>query len=433
MEERTRTISEGGLARRLAVVAVGLCAFTAFAAVAEASPYIHAHRGGSLATVGGKQRAIYPESSLPAFRNAAKRGFVLELDVKLSSDGRAVVIHDDTLDRTTDCEGPVGERTFAQLRKECELDLLGTEGASKQLGPKDDRRSRIPSLGAALRVAKKAGVDVNLEIKNIPGDNDFDAGASPAYARSIAEQIKASGFPPSDLIAQSFWPANLDVIEDDPYFDRTDTSFLTLANLNDVGASVADASDYEYVSPEWPVDAAYVQNAHSLGLRVVPYTLDTAADVKQAAKIGVDALITNDPRLARGAVASVEPKATPMPKPPSRVRCAQAAASKLATPTESFHPDDTGPRVFAIQFKQDLENVATYADFRTKIECMIREYVKPRMAKDRPNVVALTEDVGLMTLATGSRGEVGPRHVRRRRHGAGVRRRRRRPAACSTR
>ncbi len=62
------------------------------------------------------------------------------------------------------------------------------------------------------------------------------------------------------------------------------------------------------------------------------------------------------------------------------------------------------PRVFALQYKQDLNNIVSYDSFRKKIECMILDYVVPNMAKNRPNIVALNEDVGLMTLATGSRG-----------------------------
>ena len=48
--------------------------------------------------------------------------------------------------------------------------------------------------------------------------------------------------------------------------------------------------------------------------------------------------------------------------------------------------------------------MVTYASFRTKIECMIRERVLPRLAHGAPNVVAFNEDIGLMTLGTGSRG-----------------------------
>jgi hypothetical protein len=59
-----------------------------------------------------------------------------------------------------------------------------------------------------------------------------------------------------------------------------------------------------------------------------------------------------------------------------------------------------------MQFKQEVANVVTYASFRTKIECLIREYVLPHLARGRPNVVVFNEDAGLMTLGTGSRGAV---------------------------
>lgn len=57
---------------------------------AGAIPEIHAHRGGSV--VDGKP--LYPENTIPAFRHAARRGFVLEFDVKLARDRVPVVIHD---------------------------------------------------------------------------------------------------------------------------------------------------------------------------------------------------------------------------------------------------------------------------------------------------------------------------------------------------
>ena len=57
-----------------------------------------------------------------------------------------------------------------------------------------------------------------------------------------------------------------------------------------------------------------------------------------------------------------------------------------------------------MQFRQDLANVVSYRSFRTKVECMLLRYVVPHLAKTRPNIVAFSEDIGLMTLATGSRG-----------------------------
>ncbi len=96
--------------------------------------------------------------------------------------------------------------------------------------------------------------------------------------------------------------------------------------------------------------------------------------------------------------------ASAAPPAPSASECRDVRASTRLPVVESFSDRPGGPRVFAMQFKQELRHVATYASFRTKIECSIREYVLPRLAKDRPNVVAFNEDVGLMTIATGSRG-----------------------------
>ncbi len=59
-----------------------------------------------------------------------------------------------------------------------------------------------------------------------------------------------------------------------------------------------------------------------------------------------------------------------------------------------------------MQYQQDARNVVSYASFRAKIECMLRRYVLPYLAPDRANVVVFDEDLGLATLAIGSRGAV---------------------------
>ena len=93
------------------------------AAPAQATtPFIHAHRGGPL--VDGTP--TFGENTLPAFRDAAAKGFVLELDVKLTQDNVPVVIHDAELDRVTACTGEVAARTLAELES-CPVDILGTE------------------------------------------------------------------------------------------------------------------------------------------------------------------------------------------------------------------------------------------------------------------------------------------------------------------
>src|SRR3954462_6544622 len=111
------------------------------AASAVAKPAIHAHRGGAL--VNGKP--TFPENTMPAFKQAAEHGFVLELGGKLTKDGVPVVIHDATLERVTPCSGEVVERTLAQLAH-CKVDVLGAEETLKQLPRGDPRRAPIPKL-----------------------------------------------------------------------------------------------------------------------------------------------------------------------------------------------------------------------------------------------------------------------------------------------
>ena len=369
---------------------------------ALASPYIHAHRGGSIV----EGQPAFGENTMAAFRNAAELGFVLELDVKLSADGVPVVMHDTTLDRTTDCTGQVNAKTASELA-DCRVDTIGTSGNFLQLDPGDPRVEPIPTLAQVLAFARDAGATLNLEIKNVPTDADFDA--TDGFANAVIDEVIDSEFPPSRLIVQSFWPANLTAVES--AIPAADTSLLTNHSngglpfpTNDGGPAFADANGYEWVSPQWSPSAAVIPTAHGLGLQVVPWTLNTEGEVADAFHRGVDAVISDDPAMARRVIAGESPDPPPPPPPPSAADCAAASASRTAPPIRSYDARPSAPRVFAIQFKQELRHVTTYEAFRTKVECLIQDYVVPSMAEGRPNVVALNEDIGLMTIATGSRG-----------------------------
>src|SRR4029077_5685032 len=110
------------------------------------APLFAAHRGGA---------ALWPENSLLAFRNALALGAdFLELDVHLSRDGEVMVIHDATLDRTTDGSGPVRERTAAELRA---LHLKDRGGAPTA--------EPVPTLDEAVALAATGQRQMLLEIK----------------------------------------------------------------------------------------------------------------------------------------------------------------------------------------------------------------------------------------------------------------------------
>jgi glycerophosphoryl diester phosphodiesterase len=260
-------------------------------ATAHAAPQIHAHRGGTV--LNGKP--TYTEESLDAYRNAAKHGFVFEVDAKLTADGVPVAIHDATLDRTTNCTGEVRSFTLAALRA-CRPDVLGSPGgglATRSVGP----RGSIATIAQVLELARLTGAAVNLEIKNLPTDPDWDP--TYAYADKVMDVVKAARLKRSQLLIQSFIPGNLDAAKRD--LRGVATSLLTFpATSNEI--SIATDNGYTWLSPQWPLTAAFVRAAHRARKRVAPYTINKSADVKAAARAKVDALITDDPLMAASAL-----------------------------------------------------------------------------------------------------------------------------------
>ncbi len=119
------------------------------------APYLYtqAHRG---------YNATYPENTLLAFERALETGVEqIELDVALTRDQQVVVIHDDTLERTTNGQGRVGEQMLAELVR---LDA----GSWKDLAYQDQR---IPTLEEVLgRVSGQAWLNIEIKVHQHPAD-----------------------------------------------------------------------------------------------------------------------------------------------------------------------------------------------------------------------------------------------------------------------
>src|SRR3712207_2959527 len=119
-----------GRVMRLSGALAGLVATLVMASPAAAVPTIHAHRGGSVL----QGVPTFPENTMPAFQHAAREGFVIELDAKLTQDNVAVVIHDATLDRSTNCTGQVRATPVTALAN-CRADVLGSGGTTRPAPP----------------------------------------------------------------------------------------------------------------------------------------------------------------------------------------------------------------------------------------------------------------------------------------------------------
>ena len=274
------------LLRNLAITAAAIAA-CAPSAQAKAID-LHAHRGGALD--GGKPVAY--ENSLSAFKAAPGRGAdVIELDVHVSQDGVPFVMHDGTLDRTTDCSGPVADHTAAEIDA-CHIDRLGTTDVFTEVPGSTEP---VPRLAAVLGWAKDAGARLNIEINHYPTEPSYDAG--PGFVNAELDAIDASGIPKSRILMQSFLPDHLD-----PAKQRGDrTALITFEGANTQALSLAKKGGYDVLEPEWPVKDAptFVKRAHAAGRQVIPWTIDKRTQVVAAAEAGVDGVITDDLRVAR--------------------------------------------------------------------------------------------------------------------------------------
>ena len=317
-----------------------------------ARPLIHAHRGGSLEF--GKP--AYPENTLPAFRHARVAGVRAGAGREAHERPRA---GGDPRRHARPDHAVHGERGRPHLRSAPRRLPLGHPRHQRPLRAAGARRPaaarRSPSSPRCSRWPRRTGARLNLEIKNLPTDPDFDA--TPGYANTVIDAIEASHFPHSRLIVQSFWPPNLIVVKS--RLPDVETSFLSLGSS--LGTSTAPAPRATSGSRRVAAHPEYIAKAHAAGLRVVPYTIDTAAEWPPPPG-GRGRADHQRPRCWPVAPRpQVEGPAPAIPPPPSRSAWAAARASRSIGTIEARGSRRHGLRVFAMQLKQEVRHVETYA------------------------------------------------------------------------
>lgn len=235
-------------------------------------PFIFAHRGAS---------AHAPENTLAAFELAlAQNADGIELDVKLSSDGQVVVIHDPTVDRTTGARGRVKDMSLADLRS-----LNAGSFFSQSFS-----NERIPTLEEVFEsMGKRLFINVELTNYNSPRDHLVETVCMLVKKFNLQKHVMFSSFFASNLSkAGSYLP-------DVP---------RGLLALNGIAGAWARSFGYYFgkyqalhpylkdVSPE------QVGRVHRLKGRIHVWTVNKAEDMRQLFRWGVDAIFTDDPKLA---------------------------------------------------------------------------------------------------------------------------------------
>jgi glycerophosphoryl diester phosphodiesterase len=240
-------------------------------------PAVVAHRGASIA---------HPENTIGAFTAAIEAGAdYVELDVRLTADGVAVVLHDFDVSRTTDGTGLVHELTLAEVKR---LDASGGRGVPAE----------VPTLREALE-ALHGRAGVNVEVKNLPGEPAFDSPRE-AVVEEVVRLLGETAFAGPVLVSSFNWLS----IERVRTLDAgIETGFLTSAVVDPRAALVyARSSGHGFVLPQSPAlleaGPGFVEDAHGDGIRVGTWTVDDPGTIERLFAMGVDAVATNDPSTA---------------------------------------------------------------------------------------------------------------------------------------
>ena len=229
-----------------------------------------AHRGG---IVPG-----YAENTLAAYRRAISYGVdVIEIDLRGTRDGEVIILHDETLERTTDGRGKVTDHTLAELKQ-----LNAGGGAS------------IPSYAEVLDLVSDTGVKLLLDIK-----------VSSALDREKVVRLTESHDAVLDVIV------GVRTLGDLRQFRRLNPNIRTLGFIRrpeDIDDFVAGGIDIIRLWPEWiRADEEIVRKVHGLGKPVWTTAGDSPREVlEELIRSGVNGILSDFPEVASRVMADFE-------------------------------------------------------------------------------------------------------------------------------
>ena len=234
-------------------------------------PKLVAHRGGG---------TLAPENTLAAFRLGQELGYLAaEFDVKLSRDGVAMLLHDATLERTTNGKGEAGKLDWRDL---AELDA----GSWHSAGFKDER---IPRFDSVARLLQSKRTIAHVEIKPSPG-REKETGLH--VAALAAELWKGAEVAPllSSFSFEALSSAQLMAPELPRGWLTKEIGELDWTRLEALDATSLH-TNHEYLK------RADVGRLHDLGIRVMAYTVNEVARAKELFAWGVDGMFTDNLRV----------------------------------------------------------------------------------------------------------------------------------------
>lgn len=228
-----------------------------------------AHRGAS---------GVCPENTMAAFRKAIELGATgIETDVQMTKDGKLILIHDETLQRTTNGQGLVRDYTLEEIQQ-----LDAGSWFNEQF-----REERLPSLEELLELAQERGIIVNIELKN-------GAIQYPELEEKVIACIRRYGME-DRIVISSF--NHYSLVKCKSIAPEIRTGILYMEGLykaweygRTVGADALHAYKYA-VLPEW------VEEAKAIGVVYHPFTVNDPEEMKRLIAAKVAGIITDFPDL----------------------------------------------------------------------------------------------------------------------------------------
>ncbi len=240
-----------------------------------------AHRGG---------RSLAPEATLPAYENAMRVGAdVLEMDVHATSDGVLVVIHDDTVDRTTDGTGAVKDMTFAELRA---LDAAYDFSPDGTTFPERGKGIQVPTLEEILDAFPEGWFVIEIKQSEPSITAEF---AQLLANKQVEDRVVAGSFDANVNIELRALAPSLRTS-----FGLTEVvDFLFLEPMAE--ASYVPPGEFLQVPIEQSgvevISQDFADKAARFDLGIHAWTINDPADMTWLIGLGVAGIITDDPAL----------------------------------------------------------------------------------------------------------------------------------------
>lgn len=257
-----------------------------------------AHRGAS---------ALAPENTIEAFRLAVEAGAGgLELDVHMTRDGHIVVIHDATVDRTTNGSGAVSEMTLEELRRLDAGHTFSPDGGSTR--PYRGRGVRVPTLREVLQ--EFPVVAVNIEIKaGTPGIEETVLGVL-REANALGRALVVST--PHDIVKRFRKVSGGHVSTGASRWEIGVFYISSRVRLERLVRPAYDALQVPLRHRGIPVvTPRFVRAAHARGVRVDAWTINQADEMRRLLDLGVDVIMTDRPGTLAEVLENRPPTFTP--------------------------------------------------------------------------------------------------------------------------